>query len=53
MVHAGIELLKEHLLRLSTVDDAVMGLVDDVYNSSLAAINILTDLLNFENLDAG
>lgn len=53
MVHAGIELLKDHILMLPAVEKSLIDLLDDVYTSSLGAINILSDLLNFENLDAG
>lgn len=34
-------------------DKTVLDLIADVYDSSVMAINILADLLSFENLDAG
>ena len=53
VVHASIELLKDYLAALSISDAALTDLIDDAYKSSLAAINILSNLLNFENIDAG
>ena len=52
VVHAGIELLRETLLARFE-DKTVLDLIADVYDSSVMAINILADLLSFENLDAG
>ena len=53
VVHASIELLKDYLAALAVSDAALTDLIDDAYKSSLAAINILSNLLNFENIDAG
>ena len=53
VVHVGIELLRDQLLKNRFIESCVVELINDVYTSSEAAINILSDLLNFENIDAG
>ena len=53
VVHVSIELLRDYLAKLAFRETMALELIDDAYNSSLAAISILSNLLNFENLDAG
>ena len=50
MVHAGLDLLKE---KVGESNDAIIELVDDIASASTAAIRILDDLLDYENIDAG
>ena len=35
------------------LEESMLDLLDDICESSEAAINILNDLLNYENMDAG
>ena len=56
VVHAGLDLLRSELSICPVMAPAItdlMELVEDMFSASESAINILNDLLNYENLDAG
>mmetsp|Transcript_9907 Transcript_9907/g.13587 ORF Transcript_9907/g.13587 Transcript_9907/m.13587 type:complete len:940 (-) Transcript_9907:315-3134(-) len=56
VVHAGLDLLRSELSVCPVMAPAItdlMELVEDMFSASESAINILNDLLNYENLDAG
>jgi len=54
VVHAGLDLLKEEAMRIEgDVGKAFTELMEDIIEASEIAINILNDLLNYENIDAG
>jgi signal transduction histidine kinase len=54
VIHAGLELLQEELRRLVGAPmPSAMELLEDIYSSSELAINIMNDLLNYEDLEEG
>lgn len=57
VVHAGLDILRGELkapafLALPSLKE-IVELVEDIFISSESAINLLSDLLNYEHIDAG
>lgn len=53
VVSAGLELLRQEIAELNTSAPTIDELLLDITDSSETAINILNDLLHYENMDAG
>lgn len=59
IVHAGLDIIRAEInphsneLFLPSLSKEAAEMIEDVYSASETAIDILNDLLNYENIDAG
>jgi hypothetical protein len=53
VVHAGLDILRAEVQVDAVTAKGIVELVEDIFQSSQSAIDVLNDLLSYEHIDAG